>query len=88
MARARYVLLLFLVTQISQMAQIFLRGIIFCPTDFTDLHRFFFVELFCPTDFTDLHRFFMESLVNRFVRSQGVSATTEQVASAKFRVIR
>ena len=60
----------------------------FCPTDFTDLHRFFFVELFCPTDFTDLHRFFMESLVNRFVRSQGVSATTGQVASAKFRVIR
>ena len=57
----------------------------FCPTDFTDIHRFFFVELFCPTDFTDIHRFFMESLVNHFVRSQGVSATTEQVASAKFR---
>ena len=95
----------FFVTQISQMTQIFLRGIIFvpqisqiytdfsswdyfCPTDFTDIHRFFFVGLFCPTDFTDIHRFFMESLVNRFVRSQGVSATTEQVASAKFRVIR
>ena len=31
MARARYVLLLFLVTQISQMTQIFLRGIIFVP---------------------------------------------------------
>ena len=31
---------------------------------------------------------FFESLVNRFVRSQGVSATTGQVASAKFRVIR
>ena len=42
-------------------------------------------DYFCPTDFTDIHRFFMESLVNRFVRSQGVSATTEQVASAKFR---
>ena len=45
-------------------------------------------DYFCPTDFTDIHRFFMESLVNRFIRSQGVSATTEQVASAKFRVIR
>ena len=66
-AHARYVLLLFLVTQISQMTQIFLRGRV------------------CPTDFTDIHRFFMESLVNRFVRSQGVSATTEQVASAKIR---
>ena len=31
---------------------------------------------------------FFESQVNRFVQSQGVSATTEQVASAKFRVIR
>ena len=30
-------------------------------------------DYFCPTDFTDIHRFFMESLVNRFVRSQGVS---------------
>ena len=45
-------------------------------------------DYFGPTDFTDIHRFFMESLVNRFIRSQGVSATTEQVASAKFRVIR
>ena len=42
-------------------------------------------DYFCPTDFTDIHRFFMESLVNRFVRSQGVSETTEQVASAIFR---
>ena len=42
-------------------------------------------DYFCPTDFTDRHRFFMESLVNCFVRSQGVSATTEQVASAIFR---
>ena len=42
-------------------------------------------DYFCPTDFTDIHRFFMESLVNPFVRSQGVSETTEQVASAKFR---
>ena len=42
-------------------------------------------DYFCPTDFTDIHRFFMESLVNRFIQSQGVSVTTEQVASAKFR---
>ena len=47
--------------------------------------RFFFVGGFCPTDFTDIHRFFMESLVNLFVQSQGVSATTGQVASAKIR---
>ena len=47
--------------------------------------RFFFVGGFGPTDFTDIHRFFMDSLVNRFIRFQGVSATTEQVASAKFR---
>ena len=54
MARARYVLLLFLVTQISQMTQIFLRGIIFVPQ--------------ISQIYTD---FFMESLVNRFVHSQG-----------------
>ena len=42
-------------------------------------------DYFCPTDFTDIHRFFMESLVNLFVHSQGVSATTGQVASAKIR---
>ena len=38
------------VTQISQMAQIFLRES-FCPTDFTDFHRFFYrisVNRFCP----------------------------------------
>ena len=73
----------------------------FCPTDFTDLHRFFFVGLFCPTDFTDIHRFFMESLVNRFVRSQGylqrpnrsplrnsVSNRRNRKSPNKFRVIR
>ena len=99
MARARYVLLLFFVTQISQMTQIFFVGG-FCPTDFTDIHRFFFVGLFLSHRF---HRFtqiflrgiifvpqisqiytdFFESQANRFVRSQGVSVTTEQVASAK-----
>ena len=40
---------------------------------------------FCPTDFTDYHRYYMESLVNLFIQSQGVSATTGQVASAKIR---
>ena len=39
MARARNELLLFFVTQISQMTQIFSYRL-FCPTDFTDLHRF------------------------------------------------
>ena len=70
MARARYVMLLFLVTQISQMTQIFLRG-----------------EGLVP-QISQIYTDFFESLVNRFIRSQRVSATTEQVASAKFRVIR
>ena len=52
MARARYVLLLFFVTQISQMTQIFLRGIIFVPQIYTDIHRFFSSEGF-SSDFTD-----------------------------------
>ena len=56
-----------------------------CGTFSTLRGYLFFVGLFCPTDFTDIHRFFMDSLVNPFVRSQGVSATTEQVASAKIR---
>ena len=87
MARARYVLLLFLVTQISQMTQIFLRGIIFVPqisqiyTDFSSW------DYFVP-QISQIYADFFESQANRFVRSQGVSATTEQVASAKFRVIR
>ena len=68
MARALYMLLLFFVTQISLMTQIFLRG-----------------EGFVPQISQILHRFFMESLVNLFVQSQGVSATTGQVASAKIR---
>ena len=60
------------------------RFFIFSPLSFSS-RRFFFVGRFCPTDFTDIHRFFMESLVNLFVQSQGVSATTGQVASAKIR---
>jgi len=42
-------------------------------------------EGFVPQISQILHRFFMESLVNLFVQSQGVSATTGQVASAKIR---
>ena len=57
----------------------------FGHADFADDADFSSWGLFCPTDFTDLHRFFMESLVNLFVQPQGVSATTEQVASAKIR---
>ena len=41
MAGAQSVPLLFFVTQISQMTQIFFVGV-FCPTDFTDFHRFFY----------------------------------------------
>ena len=57
----------------------------FGHADFADDADFSSWGLFCPTDFTDLHRFFMEPLVNLFVQSQGVSATTGQVASAKIR---
>ena len=103
MARARYVLLLFLVTQISLMTQIFLRGRVWShrfhrfTQIFLNLRRIalsdlrgylFFVGLFLSHRFHRYTQIFMESLMNRFVRSQGVSATTEQVASAKFRVIR
>ena len=51
-AHARYVLLLFLVPQISQMCTDFSSWDYFCPTDFTDLHRFFSSEGF-SSDFTD-----------------------------------
>ena len=47
--------------------------------------RYMLLLFFCHADFTDYHRFFMESLVNLFIQSQGVSATTGQVASAKIR---
>ena len=60
-------------------------AIVFGHADFADDADFSSWGGFGPTDFTDIHRFFMESLVNRFIRFQGVSATTEQVASAKFR---
>ena len=41
-------------------------------------------DYFVP-QISQIYTDFFESLVNPFVRSQGVSATTEQVASAKFR---
>ena len=143
MAGARYVLLLFLVTQISQMTQIFLRGrvlshrfhrftqiffigrffigfhgrigrhsclsdysrifadiwplangsrqicaaIVFCHADFADDADFSSWDYFVP-QISQIYTDFFESQVNLFVQSQGVSVTTEQVASAKFRVIR
>ena len=143
MAGARKVLLIFFVTQISLMAQIFLRGNFlshrfhrFSQIFMESLvNRFVFIGLrgvigtFLLSDysriFTDIwplangwrpkgaaigfvtqisqmtqiflrgnflshrfHRFsqiFMESLVNRLVHLQGVSVSTEQVASAKIR---
>ena len=91
----------FFVTQISQMTQIFLRGRVLSHRFHRYTQIFYGIsgeslcpisggifsswDYFCPTDFTDIHRFFMESLVNLFVQSQGVSATTGQVASAKIR---
>ena len=48
-------------------------AIVFGHADFADDADFSSWDYFCPTDFTDIHRFFMESLMNRFVRSQGVS---------------
>ena len=67
MARALYMLLLFFVTQISLMTQIFLRGRVLS-------HRFHrYTQIFYGIS--------GESLC----QSQGVSATTGQVASAKIR---
>ena len=66
-------------------------------TDFLNLRRIalsdlrgylFFVGLFFVPQISQIYTDFFESQANRFVRSQGVSATTEQVVSAKFRVIR
>ena len=67
---APYMLLLFFVTQISQMTQIFLRVDYFVPqisqiyTDFSSW------GLFRPTDFTDIHRFFFVRIIlsHRFHR--------------------
>ena len=57
----------------------------FCHADFADDADFSSWEGLVPQISQILHRFFMESLVNLFVQSQGVSATTGQVASAKIR---
>ena len=57
----------------------------FGHADFADDADFSSWEGFVPQISQILHRFFMESLVNLFVQSQGVSATTVQVASAKIR---
>ena len=87
MAGARYVLLLFLVTQISQMTQIFLRGRVLSHRFHRYTQIFLRGIIFVP-QISQIYTDFFESQVNRFVRSQGVSAPTEQVASAKFHVIR
>ena len=57
----------------------------FFVTQISQMTQIFLRGRVCPTDFTDYHRFFMESLINLFVQSQGLSATTGQVASAKIR---
>ena len=51
-------------------------------------HRFtqiFFRGIIFVPQISQIYTDLFESLVNRFVRSQGVSVTTEQVASAKIR---
>ena len=55
--------------------------LLFCHADFADDADFSSWKFFVP----QISQIFMESLVNRLVHSQGVSATTEQVASAKIR---
>ena len=61
--------------------------VVFGHADFADDADFSSWDYFVP-QISQIYTDFFESLVNRFVRSQGVSATTGQVASAKFRVIR
>ena len=62
-------------------------AIVFGHADFADDADFSSWKGFVP-QISQIYTDFFESQANRFVRSQGVSATTEQVASAKFRVIR
>ena len=75
--------------------------VVFCHADFADDADFSSWDYFVPqisqiyTDFSlweglvpqisQIYTDFFESQANRFVRSQGVSVTTEQVASAKIR---
>ena len=82
MAGARNMLLLFFChADFANDADFSLWGL-FRPTDFTDIHRFFFVGIILSHRF---HRYTLESLLNLFVQSQGVSAPTGQVASVKIR---
>ncbi len=64
MARARYMLLLFFVTQISQMTQIFLCVDYFVPQISQIYTDFSLCGLFCPTDFTDIRRFFFVEIIS------------------------
>ena len=59
-------------------------AIVFGHADFADDADFSSWDYFVP-QISQIYTDFFESQANRFVQSQGVSATTEQVASAKFR---
>ena len=56
------------VTQISQMTQIFLCEGLFRPTDFTDIHRFFFVRIILSHRF---HRYTQIFLCGTYSNSSG-----------------
>ena len=55
--RCRYPLRLEKVPQISQIYTDFFIGV-FCPTDFTDIHRYLLGRFFCHADFADDADFF------------------------------
>ena len=59
-------------------------AIVFGHADFADDADFYSWEGLVP-QISQIYTDLFEFQANRFVRSQGVSATTEQVASAKFR---
>ena len=60
-------------------------AIVFCHADFANDADFSSWGIILSHRFHRFTQIFFESQANRFVRSQGVSATTEQVASAKIR---
>ena len=60
--RCRYPLRLEKVPQISQIYTDFFIGV-FCPTDFTDIHRFFLGRFFCHADFADDADFFHHRMI-------------------------
>ena len=67
--RCRYPLRLKKVPQISQIYTDFFIGV-FCPTDFTDIHRFFLGRFFCHADFADDADFFlMGFFIHRMTRN-------------------